>query len=224
MSQWGSEPPEEEEDEEASTGWEKSKALGRCGLKITVKSDLSRRNISNFLDRPVQSAAKIRRTVNKRPKTSIGSVSASASQLISIVDTFDRKGAANAEGIYTGADAYAYCEDKPGKRIPKAGVYAEAGVGRASAEFSVFDAEAKGPNARAEAQASLLGVGAMARAEVASASASAGPFKAKLGLGVDTGVSAGVDGLEAKILGTGISIGPKTSVSILGSEASCSIM
>uniref|UniRef100_A0A8C1LTM8 Uncharacterized protein n=1 Tax=Cyprinus carpio TaxID=7962 RepID=A0A8C1LTM8_CYPCA len=97
-------------------------------------------------------------------------------------------------------------EDKPGKRIPKAGVYAETGVGRACAEYSVFEAEAKGPNASAGAEVSVGGAGAMARAEIA------------MGLGLDTGVSVGVGGVEAKFLGTGFSVGPKTSVSVLGSE------
>uniref|UniRef100_A0A8C2H7X8 Uncharacterized protein n=1 Tax=Cyprinus carpio TaxID=7962 RepID=A0A8C2H7X8_CYPCA len=103
-------------------------------------------------------------------------------------------------------------EDKPGKRIPKAGVYAEAGVGQACAEYSVFEAEAKGPNASAGAEISVGGAGAMARAEIA------------MGLGLDTGASIGVGGVEAKFLGTGFSVGPKTSVSVLGSEVSCSVM
>ncbi|CAM4571855.1 unnamed protein product [Leuciscus chuanchicus] len=115
-------------------------------------------------------------------------------------------------------------EDKPGHRIPKAGVFAEAGVGRAAAELSILEVEAKGPNASAGAEASSAGAGVMARAEVGSVSAKAGPVVAKLGLGVDTGASFGLGGLEAKFLGTGISIGPKTSVSLLGSEVSCSGM
>uniref|UniRef100_A0A673NC57 Uncharacterized protein n=1 Tax=Sinocyclocheilus rhinocerous TaxID=307959 RepID=A0A673NC57_9TELE len=144
---------------------------------------------------------------------------------IDMIDTFDRPADANAEGTYARSGTYATSpEDEPGKRIPKAGVYAEAGVGRASAEYSIFEAEAKGPNASAGAEVSVVGAGAMARAEIASVSAKAGPVSAKLGLGFDTGVSAGLDGLEAKILGTGISIGPKTSISLLGSEVSCSVM
>ncbi|KAK9966912.1 hypothetical protein ABG768_003994 [Culter alburnus] len=142
-----------------------------------------------------------------------------------MIDTYDRPGDAYAEGTYAGAGTYAAAfEDEPGKRIPKAGAYAAAGVGRARAEYSVLEAEAKGPNASAGAEASLTGVAAMARAEIASASAKAGPVGAKLGLGFDTGASIGVDGLEAKFLGTGISIGPKTSISVLGSEVSCVVM
>ncbi|CAM4571837.1 unnamed protein product [Leuciscus chuanchicus] len=115
-------------------------------------------------------------------------------------------------------------EDKPGHRIPKAGVLAEAGVGRAAAELSILEVEAKGPKASAGAEASSSGAGVMARAEVGSVSAKAGLVFAKLGLGVDMGASFGLGGLEAKFLGTGISIGPKTSVSLLGSEVSCSGM
>ncbi|XP_052425440.1 uncharacterized protein LOC127968336 [Carassius gibelio] len=152
--------------------------------------------------------------------------SASASsEILSLIDTIDRKARTNADGGYAKQGFYASgFENEPGKRIPKAGYHAEAGVGRARAEYSVFEAEAKGPNASAGAEASLGGVGAMARAEIASASAKAGPVGVKVGLGFDTGASIGVDGVEAKFLGTGITIGPKTSISVLGSEASCSVM
>ncbi|MGH0146771.1 UNVERIFIED_CONTAM: hypothetical protein FKN15_008747 [Acipenser sinensis] len=136
-----------------------------------------------------------------------------------IIDTIDREGAASADSTYAGAGTYTTDE-----RIPKAGAFAEAGVGRAKAEYSLFEAEAKGPNAVAGAEVSILGASAIARAEVASASASAGPVGVKVGLGVDTGASVGVDGIEAKFLGTGFSIGPKPSVSVLGSEVSCSVM
>ncbi|MGH0132455.1 UNVERIFIED_CONTAM: hypothetical protein FKN15_030524 [Acipenser sinensis] len=142
-----------------------------------------------------------------------------------ILDTYDREGGASADSTYAGTKTYASgFKNEPGKMIPKAGVFAEAGVGRAKAEFSVFEAAAKGPNAAAGAEVSALGASAMAKAELASASASAGPVGVKVGLGVDTGVSVGVDGVEAKFLGTGYSIGTKTSVSVLGSEASCSVM
>lgn len=104
-------------------------------------------------------------------------------------------------------------------------MYAGAGVGKARAEWSVFDAEAKGPNASAGAEASAgsLSAGAFARAELASASATAGPVKATVGLAVDTGASIGLTGAEVKVLGTGISIGRKTSVSVLGNSVECSI-
>ncbi|KAJ8267520.1 hypothetical protein COCON_G00126920 [Conger conger] len=148
------------------------------------------------------------------------------SGLINMIDTFDRPEDARAEGLYASAGSYEEggFTDKPMQRIPKAGVYAYAGVGHAKAEYSVFEAEANGPNASAGAGASVTGVNAMARAELASASATAGPLKVKAGLGVDTGVSAGVDGVEAKFLGTGVRIGPKPAISLLGSEVECSIM
>uniref|UniRef100_A0A671QCF6 Uncharacterized protein n=1 Tax=Sinocyclocheilus anshuiensis TaxID=1608454 RepID=A0A671QCF6_9TELE len=142
-----------------------------------------------------------------------------------IIDTHDRPGSAYTEGKFARAEKYVEGhEDEAGKTIPKTGVYAEAGVGRARAEYSIFEAEAKGPNASAGAEASTVGVGAMARAEIASASAKAGPVSLKLGLGFDTGASAGLGGVEAKVLGTGFSIGKKNSVSVLGNEASCSDM
>ncbi len=156
----------------------------------------------------------------------LASAGISGSGLIGMIDTFDRSPDANAEGTYTRAGSYAEAfGHKPGTRIPRAGVYAEAGVGRASAEYSVFRVEAKGPNASAGAEATVarLGVGAMAQAEIASASASAGPLDVKLGLGVDTGAYIGLGGVEAKFLGTGFSIGQKTSISFLGSELSFSL-
>uniref|UniRef100_A0A8C1K2D2 Uncharacterized protein n=1 Tax=Cyprinus carpio TaxID=7962 RepID=A0A8C1K2D2_CYPCA len=147
-----------------------------------------------------------------RPSVELASATASGSGIIGMIDTFDRPADANAE-------------NKPGKRIPKAGVYTEAGLGRASAEFSVFRVEAKGPNASAsaEATAARLGAGAMAQAEIGSASASAGPIDVKVGLGVDTGGYIGLGGVEVKFLGTGFSIGRKTSISFLNSELSFSL-
>uniref|UniRef100_A0A8C5MAI3 Uncharacterized protein n=1 Tax=Leptobrachium leishanense TaxID=445787 RepID=A0A8C5MAI3_9ANUR len=163
-------------------------------------------------------------TTTKKPSTRLASVSAGLSGIINIVDTADREGSATAENTYANSGTYAYAfTNEPGKRIPKAGAFAEAGVGRARAEFSVFEADAKGPNASASAEASLVGVNAIARAELASVSASAGPFSVTIGLGVDTGISAGVDGVEAKILGIGFCVGPSTCLSILGSKIACVI-
>ncbi len=144
-----------------------------------------------------------------------------------MIDTYDRQASANTEDGYANQGFYASgFENKPGKRIPKAGYLAEAGFGRARAEYRVFEAEAKGPNASAAAEASLVKLGAMARAEIASASAKAGPLAVKVGVGFDTGASIGLGGVEAKFLGTGFSVGPKIGISVLGSEASvsCSVM
>ncbi|KAI4888875.1 hypothetical protein NFI96_018536 [Prochilodus magdalenae] len=101
-----------------------------------------------------------------------------AQGILDMIDYYDRPGGAYADGPYADADTYAHgFTDKPGQRVPKAGAEAEAGVGRAGAHWSIFEAEAKGPNAYAGATANVLEAGAMARAEVGSASASAGPLK-----------------------------------------------
>ncbi|KAF4107748.1 uncharacterized protein LOC131548939 [Onychostoma macrolepis] len=169
---------------------------------------------------------KWKRRDSKKASVDLASATASGSGIIGMIDTIDRPADTNAEGTYTRAGSYVDgFENKPGRRIPKAGVYAEAGVGRYSAERSVFRVEAKGPNASvaAEATAARLGVGAMAQVEIASASVSAGPVDVKLGLGVDTGGYIGLGGVEAKILGFGFSVGRKTGISLLGSEVSFSL-
>uniref|UniRef100_A0A3B4YJ01 Uncharacterized protein n=1 Tax=Seriola lalandi dorsalis TaxID=1841481 RepID=A0A3B4YJ01_SERLL len=148
-----------------------------------------------------------------------GKLSADASGVVDMIDTYDRPGNAIATGTYAEAGTYANgLEDKPGKRIPKAGVYAGAGVGLARAEWSICEAQAKGPNASAGvgASAATLSAEAFAKAEVASASASAGPLKATVGLAADTGASVGLTGVEAKVLGTGFSFGRKMGVSLFG--------
>ncbi|CAI5648603.1 unnamed protein product [Oreochromis niloticus] len=148
-----------------------------------------------------------------------GDITVSAAGAVEMIDTYDRPGTAFTEETFARAETFADAfQNKPGKRLPKAGAYVEAGVGYARAEWSVFDAEAKGPNASAGAEASVAsGAQAFARAEIASASASAGPVKATVGLGLDTGVGITPIGFEAKVLGTGFSIGPKTGISLFGS-------
>uniref|UniRef100_A0A3Q2CUB4 Uncharacterized protein n=1 Tax=Cyprinodon variegatus TaxID=28743 RepID=A0A3Q2CUB4_CYPVA len=135
-----------------------------------------------------------------------------------MIDTFDRSGHASTASTFARAGKYACgLEDKPGRRIPKAGVYAEAGVGEAGAEWSVFDAKGASVSAGTlKARAMATAVSAMATAEVASASASAGPIKAKVGLAVDTGVEVGLTRVEANVLGTGFSLGRKMGVSLFG--------
>lgn len=149
-------------------------------------------------------------------------VSCGAAGLVEMIDTYDREGKAYASGdFYKVADIFADgCVDKPGKRLPKAGMYASAGVGHAGAQWSIFEAEAKGPNVAAAMGATTASLSAKAfvRAELASASASAGPLKAKVGLSAETGIEVGVTGLEAKLLGTGFSIGRKMSVSLFGNS------
>ncbi|XP_067243166.1 uncharacterized protein [Chanodichthys erythropterus] len=190
----------EEYDEECDVPHEKKQKTGRH--KITWKN---------------------KKGGTKKPRVQLASVNVDVIDTLNMIDTYDRPGNAYAESNYARSGTYsAAFENEPGKRIPKIGAYAEAGVGRARAEFSVSEAEAKGPNASAGAEASVIGVAAMARAEIVSASAKAGPVGAKLGLGFDTGASAGLGGVEAKFLGTGFSIGPKTGISVLGSEVKVS--
>ncbi|KAL6475743.1 hypothetical protein MHYP_G00167830 [Metynnis hypsauchen] len=139
--------------------------------------------------------------------------------LLGVIDNFDRPAEAFADGLYADADTYVDgFKNEPGKRVPKAGAVAEAGVGRAGARWSVFQTEARGPNASACAEANVLEAGAMARAEVGSASASAGPLEAKVGLAVDTGVKVGPGMVEAKFLGTGVTLGSTIGISLFGNE------
>ncbi|ROI15590.1 hypothetical protein DPX16_2537 [Anabarilius grahami] len=192
--------------------------------ELRYRADEEESDEEHYVYQPGETTGKNKNSGTKKPmKCDV--VKGAVKDMIGMIDTYDRKGAAYTESTYARAGTYVSgFEDEQEKRIPKAGVCVEAGVGLARAELSVLEAEARGPNASAGAEANVAGVGAMARAELASASAKAGPFGVKLGLGVDTGVSAGVDGLEAKFLGTGFKFGPNTSVSVLGSEVSCVVM
>uniref|UniRef100_A0A671U6I0 Uncharacterized protein n=1 Tax=Sparus aurata TaxID=8175 RepID=A0A671U6I0_SPAAU len=77
--------------------------------------------------------------------------------------------------------------------------------------------EAKGPSAGMDVGLTLeSGARAMAKAELASTSVSAGPVKATVGLSADTGVGVGPSGVEAKVLGTGFTIGREVGLSVLG--------
>lgn len=163
--------------------------------------------------------------VEKKPSVPVVSAGVSASRLVDMIDTADREGNAYAKGPHTYTGTYAHgAENKPGKRIPRAGAFAGASTGKARAELSVLDAEANGPNASASAEASVTGVAAMARAELGSVSASAGPLNITLGLGVDTGINVGVDGVGAQFLGTGFNVGPRPGLSLLGSKIECVVM
>uniref|UniRef100_A0A3Q3EHU1 Uncharacterized protein n=1 Tax=Labrus bergylta TaxID=56723 RepID=A0A3Q3EHU1_9LABR len=111
-------------------------------------------------------------------------------------NTTDRPGKASAK------NSYAAAVDRTDDGV----MYAGAGWGHARAEWRIFDAEAKGPNASVGAEFTDESFKAMAKAEVISVSASA-----------DTGVGIGKSGVEAKFLGTGFSIGRKTGFSLFGS-------
>lgn len=129
---------------------------------------------------------------------------------------------ASATTVYADAGVFADgFKDKHWKCLPKAGVFVGAGMGHVRAKWSMFDAEAKGPNAIAIAGASMESFSATAyvKAEVASASASAGPLKATVGLSADTGIRVNFkSAVEVKVLGTGFSFGNKMSLSLLGNE------
>lgn len=135
-------------------------------------------------------------------------------KMLEMIDTADRRGNSFAVGTYTDSGTYAERGNNTSmKRLPRVG------VGLAHAEWRVFDAVAKGPNASTGFEASLAsGARAFAKAEVASASASAGLVKLKVGLAVDTGVSISLTGVEAKVLGTGSSFGSKMGVSLFGNS------
>lgn len=110
--------------------------------------------------------------------------------------------------LIPGAKAVVEKIDRPGA--------AYATDNKAHAEWSIFEAEAKGPSAAAEAKTEFLSARAFAKAEIASASASVGPAKATVGLSADTGVEISATQLEAKVLGTGVSIGRKVGISLFG--------
>ncbi|KAL1252282.1 hypothetical protein QQF64_020078 [Cirrhinus molitorella] len=137
-----------------------------------------------------------------------------------MIDTYDTFDVYDKKGSYASA-----FENKPGRRILKSGSSFEQTEFRMEAHLADgIVAEIKGPSTSSNVEVSPVKVEAMARAEVASASVKAGPVGMKVGLGFDTGASVGPDQLEAKFLGTGVSFGSKNSVSVLGSEVSCSVM
>uniref|UniRef100_A0A671U672 Uncharacterized protein n=1 Tax=Sparus aurata TaxID=8175 RepID=A0A671U672_SPAAU len=98
----------------------------------------------------------------------------------------------------------------------KGGAYAVKGSGYYRDENGPVCVEAKGPNAGIGVGLSGSGARVMTKAELVSASVSAGPATATVGLSADTGASIGPAQLEAKVLGTGVSIGREMGVSFLG--------
>lgn len=105
-----------------------------------------------------------------------------------MIDNFNRPGNAYSEGVYADMDIYAHgLENKPGRRIPKVRAIAEAGVGRAGAEWSIFSDKANGPRASASAEVNPNEAKFMALAQLANTSATASPLKVKAGLRTDTG-------------------------------------
>ncbi|KAM3618604.1 uncharacterized protein V6R79_022437 [Siganus canaliculatus] len=125
---------------------------------------------------------------------------------LKVAEIMERPSHAFATGAYAGTH-----EDE-------SSLYAGAGLGYARAEWKAFDAEARGPTFGAGLTVSNSAVKAMAKAELASAAVTAGPTTFKLGLAADTGVGVGNDGVEAKVLGTGFTIGRRTEISLFGSS------
>uniref|UniRef100_A0A671U6L9 Uncharacterized protein n=1 Tax=Sparus aurata TaxID=8175 RepID=A0A671U6L9_SPAAU len=108
--------------------------------------------------------------------------------------------------------------EKEDDDIKGKGVYAAGGLGYVRAEDGLVCFEAKGPSVGLGAGASdELGARLFAKAELASVSASVGAMKATLGLSADTGIGVGPSGVEAKFLGTGVSIGRELGFSVFGS-------
>lgn len=137
--------------------------------------------------------------------------------ILDVIEDIDRKPSAHAGTL----NAYAGTYKK--KRTVRIGAFARASVAEASASDSIFGASASFLSASAYAEAGpncLAG----ATASLARAEAHAGPLGIGVGLNADTGVSVGVDGVQASFLGFGVAIGPKMSIKTPIFDASCSVM
>ncbi|KAG7324749.1 hypothetical protein KOW79_011065 [Hemibagrus wyckioides] len=108
----------------------------------------------------------------------------SKGQITGAQGIFEREVTAYADEPYADTDTYANgFENKPQKRIPKAGAKAEAGVGQAGAQWSATEDNV--PNTFAEATAEGL----------EAVSAVTGPIEASLGM--DTGIPEDITGETA---------------------------
>lgn len=136
--------------------------------------------------------------------------------LESIINDCDRKPGAYTRKLITEAGTY--------KTRCSTGVVARAVTAEVTAHASVASATARGPGAVAGAHAGAGGVAAYATAEVARAEASVAGITVGVGLNANTGASIGIDGIEASILGFGMSIGPRMSIKTPVGDVSCVIM
>ncbi|KAK1898193.1 Structure-specific endonuclease subunit slx4 [Dissostichus eleginoides] len=75
---------------------------------------------------------------------------------------------------------------------------------------------AKGPSAGIEVHEGPGKAAAFVRAELGSTSLAAGPMKATAALSADTGLGVSAGSVEAKVLGTGFTVGRKVGVSLFG--------
>lgn len=105
-----------------------------------------------------------------------------------------------------------------------AGIYTRATTMEARAGVSVLEAAALGPNAGAGLHAGPSGLTAYAKAEAVRAEVSAAGLTVGVGLGVNSGLSLGVDGLEVAVLGFGFSVGPRMAVKLPIADVSCIVM
>jgi len=100
----------------------------------------------------------------------------------------------------------------------------KAGVGAEAEAFKLtgknVEAKVLGVEAGADAEAGLTGVSAEADAKVTMVDAEGAGMGVHLGAGVSTGGSIGLGGISGKFLGTGFSIGKKTSISVFDNEVS----
>jgi len=138
-----------------------------------------------------------------------------AGTIESFVNDIDRSPDAFASG--PGAEAGTYTTRMG------TGAFARASVGDAEAHVSIAHARANGPVAGVGANLSWVQVGAHAVAELARAEVSIGGVNAGVGFNLNTGVSAGIDGVSANFLGFGITLGPTLAVRTPVVDLSCCI-
>ena len=103
-------------------------------------------------------------------------------------------------------------------------VSVKAGVGAEAEAFKLtgknVEAKVFGVEAGADAEAGATGVSGEADAKVTMVDAEGAGMGVHLGAGVSTGGSIGVGGVSGKVLGTGFSLGKKTSISVFDNEVS----
>ena len=140
-----------------------------------------------------------------------------ASSLVDFFEKVDKCSSAHAVTVST------YTRTYEKERTFRKGGYAGASVASAGASHGAFGTSARALSADAHYEYGLHN-SAGASLTVARAEATVGPVKAGVGLSLDTGVSAGIDGVGANFLGFGIHVGPKMSISTPIFDFSCSIM
>lgn len=123
--------------------------------------------------------------------------------LFRLYDNYDRKEWVKAEKLFNQSGSYS------SDRTDRQGACWRGGVLEASAGKSEFEVSASVLTASANAEYSLSGVSAGFTACLASVQIKAGPVEVSVGFKACTGVSIGIDHIEATFLGTGFRFGPK---------------